>query len=135
MQTEEIKEIWVLQKCCPSKSESPLSITVGFHQDLEFAWIYGIPGLGSKQEVPQVPLPISAAGTYTPEGQQQVPYFLTEVNRRDATSSHPEGKNRSFQRQDSQHDATGVPSNNLGRASGAVIAQTRAKATGGLLII
>lgn len=44
---------------CPSKSERPLSTTVGVHQDLELAWIYGISGLGSKHKVPPVPQPIS----------------------------------------------------------------------------
>lgn len=53
------KKFWVLQMRCPSKSESPLSITVGLHQDLGFAWIYGITALGSKHKVPPVPQPIS----------------------------------------------------------------------------
>lgn len=30
---------------CPSESERPLNTTVGVHQDLEFAWIYGISSL------------------------------------------------------------------------------------------
>lgn len=44
---------------CPFKCERPLSITVGVHQDLELAWIYGISGLGSKHNAQPAPQPIS----------------------------------------------------------------------------
>lgn len=111
----------MLQMCCPSEPESPLSITPGLHQDLEFATCFKrIADLRSKHEVPPVPLPISIAGTYPRKGQQrqQVPCFLKELRRNDAPPSHPEGKPRSFQRQDIQHAAPGTASNNLGRALG-----------------
>lgn len=98
--------------CCPSKPERPLNITLGLHQDLEFATPFKrATDLRPKREVPPFPLSISVAGTYPGKGQQrqQIPCFLKELRRNDAPHSQPEGKPRRFQRQDIPHGPSGAP--------------------------